>query len=133
MYPGISGESGSFSKNLSSSLLNVLTLHPFRSLMFLGSELKSFTHCTKTLTFLVVISRAAAVWFKRGSLKEWLFLPPFLCFKSIHFGTRFSIIFQRHIIKCLFLLLSSEYSFYLFSCSAYVRCSISSILLMNYP
>ena len=70
VYPGISGASGSFCENLSSSLLNVSILHPFRSLMFLGSEIKSFTDCTKKIPSLIVFSWVDAVRLKRESLRE---------------------------------------------------------------
>ena len=79
--------------------------------MFLDSELKSFTDCTKKLSYLIVFSLVGAVRLKRGSLKERPLLPPFLLlFKSIHFGTRFSIIFQKYVIRYLSILLSSEYN-----------------------
>ena len=62
----MSGASGSFSKNLSNSLLNFSILHPFRSLMFLGRALNSFTDCTKKLSSLIVFSRVDAVRLKKG-------------------------------------------------------------------
>ena len=86
-------------KNLSNSPLNFSTVHPFRSLMFLRSELNSFTDCTKRLSSLIVFSRVDAVRLKRGSLKERPFLPPLLLSRSIHFSTRSSNIFQRYIIR----------------------------------
>ena len=128
----MSGASGSFSKNLSNSPLKFSTLHPFRSLMFLGRELNNFTDCTKKLSSLIVFSRVDAVLLKRGSLKDRPFLPPFLLLRSMHFGTRFSSIFQRYIIRYLSLLLSSEYNLSFFNCSGYVRCSIPLIILMNF-
>ena len=65
----MSGASGSFSKNLSNSPLNFSIVQTFRSLMFLGSELNSFTDCTKELLSLIVFSRVDAVRLKRASLK----------------------------------------------------------------
>ena len=62
----MSGASGSFNKNLSNSPLNFSTLHPFRSLIFLGSELNSFTDCTKKLSSRIVFKRVDAVRLKRG-------------------------------------------------------------------
>ena len=79
----MSGESGSFSKNLSNQHLNFFTLHPLRSLMFLGSELNSFTNQTKKLSSLIVFSRVDVVRLKRRNLKERPFIPPFLLLKNI--------------------------------------------------
>ena len=63
----MSGASGSSSKNLSNSLLNFSTVHPFRSLMFLGSELNNFTDCTTKLSSLIVFNQMdAAQWANIG-------------------------------------------------------------------
>ena len=68
VQPGMSGASGSSIKNLSNSLLNFSTVHPFRSLMFLGRELNNFTDFTKKLSSLIVFNRVDAVRHSSGSL-----------------------------------------------------------------
>merc|ERR1712082_31762 len=74
VYPGISGSSGNSNRKLSSSFLNFSILHPFKSLISLGSELNSFTEWTKKLPSLMDFSLADASRFSMGSLKERPFL-----------------------------------------------------------